>query len=80
KGKGSAENNFLAKNALEQEALEPKLMAAQKDPTEFTRLMLQHKARFEGGMTAEGMDPGLKSAYDERAKFQAEQRKKQMEE
>src|SRR5690606_12674150 len=79
KGNGARENNFLAKNALEQEALEPKLIAAKDNMAEITRLMTQYRAAFNEGMSAQGMDPGLKSAIEERNKLQAEQQKKQME-
>ncbi len=80
KGKGEKENNFLARNMLDQEALEPKLMAANDNMEQFSKIMTEYTSNFRKAMTADGMDPGLKTAYDERTKFQAEQQKKQMEE
>jgi thiol-disulfide isomerase/thioredoxin len=83
KGKGAVENNLLAANTLEEEKLEEKLTAVKDKPMEVQKIFMEYDAAFKKKMTAEGIDPGLKKAYDQKqiaaAKAQEAQMKAMME-
>ncbi|HEY0091459.1 MAG TPA: TlpA disulfide reductase family protein [Flavobacterium sp.] len=75
KGKGAKENNILAKKILDEEALEPKIVAAQNNQQEVMKLFTDFRNSFNSQMEAPGIDPGLKVAYE--AKLKADQEKQQ---
>jgi thiol-disulfide isomerase/thioredoxin len=64
KGKGAAENNLLAANTLEEEKLQEKLNEVRDKPAEVQKIFMEYEAAFKKQMTAEGIDPGLKKAFD----------------
>jgi len=82
KGKGAAENNILAKKALDEEALEAKLQAMQAkgnmDQMAFTKEIMTFNAKLKGAMGAAGIDPGLQKSFEAQQKEQQEAQQQQM--
>jgi hypothetical protein len=60
KGTGAAENNVLVQDALQQEKLEPKILAAKDDVMAFSKLFREFREARDKRMNAPGIDPGLK--------------------
>jgi len=66
-GTGAAENNVLAANARDLIRLEPKIRATLKtDQMNTIKLLSEYNKTIHHRMTAQGIDPGLEKAYDER--------------
>lgn len=76
KGKGANENNILAKKVLDEEALEPKIMAVQNDPQAVMKLFTEFRNAFNKQLEAPGIDPGMKLAIDAKNKVQKEKQQK----
>lgn len=75
-GKGANENNLLAKKTLDEEALNEKIPALQSKPEELQKVIQEYSESLNKSMTASGIDPGLKKAFDaQRAAQMAEQAK-----
>lgn len=77
-GKGAAENNFLAKKTLEEEALGEKAQALQNNPEELMKLVNDHTASVSKRMSAPEMDPGLKKAFDAQVEAQKKEQEQMM--
>ncbi len=79
-GKGAAENNILAKKSLDEEALEEKAMKLKNDPDpmKVANLLREYSQNLKASMTAAGIDPGLKKAYDLKLEESAKQQKQMM--
>lgn len=80
KGKGANENNILAQNTLAEEKLEEQLMAVKDQPMEVQKILMTHNATFQKKLTADGVDPGLKKAYEDKQKAAAAEQQAQMKE
>jgi thiol-disulfide isomerase/thioredoxin len=76
-GKGANENNILAQKTLTEEALEEKIMAVKDDNEALGKLIMGYTSDLKAKMTAPGIDPGLKKAYDEKNRVAAEKQKEQ---
>ena len=77
-GKGANENNVLAQNVLEEEKLEEKLGAVKDNKVEFQKVVTEYMTSFNNKMTAPGIDPGLKKAYEAKQIAAAAAQKEQM--
>ena len=75
-GKGAAENNVLAEKALEDEKLSGQVAALQSDQQAMIKLIQRHNAYVHNKLTAPGLDPGLKRAYDADSKRRVAEQKK----
>ena len=76
KGKGAKENNLLAKKVLDEEMLEPKIIAVQSDPQAMMKIIKEFSDSFNKQMESPEIDPGLKLAVEAKNKAQQEQQKK----
>jgi thiol-disulfide isomerase/thioredoxin len=80
KGNGASENNVLAQVALDQEKLEPQITAARNDPDRMVlaKVFMAYGNERDKKMTAPGIDPGLKKAFDVKMKADAAAQKEKM--
>jgi len=67
-GKGAAENNVLALDALENEKFNSKITAEkdESNPMALGKMFMKFNAERDKRMTAPGIDPGLKKAFDKK--------------
>ena len=76
-GKGAAENNVLAADALATEKFSEQVTAEKDDsnPMAMAKIFSKFNAERNARMTAPGIDPGLKKAFDARVAADAEKQK-----